>query len=260
MIVKKAYEKVGFMVFLVSLIFIYFFFFFIIENAPNSLNHITGKATDAALNLGTENDSMGPNACRELWNCTKWEPVPCPENTTQTRICYDLNNCGTIKVQPETSRICEYIPPDSGVSSKNTEQETSYDAQEIQLSPIDRIKPVIFAVGLTILTGMLGYVTFEKIRSQKRLHAEKKSPALADASMLRLVDYIRRELKHGLAEEKIRNKLLYEGWNEYIVEKAFVHLHSLTDGHYLHNPHGGIESLLKHDVKSDIKNKLKAFE
>ena len=42
-----------------------------------------------------------PKECKETWVCNEWNA--CTENK-QTRDCNDINNCGTIKNQPEKVR------------------------------------------------------------------------------------------------------------------------------------------------------------
>ena len=43
-------------------------------------------------------------SCREQWICDPWNVC---EDRTQTRECYDINNCGTTQLKPITQRECE---------------------------------------------------------------------------------------------------------------------------------------------------------
>jgi len=43
------------------------------------------------------------NTCTEKWECTEWSEC---DNGTQTRICRDVNECGTENNKPETSKTC----------------------------------------------------------------------------------------------------------------------------------------------------------
>jgi len=44
--------------------------------------------------------------CTEDWNCTEWSGCV---NETQTRVCTDLNDCGTEEDKPERSQSCEIV-------------------------------------------------------------------------------------------------------------------------------------------------------
>jgi len=44
--------------------------------------------------------------CTEDWNCTEWSGCV---NETQTRVCTDLNDCGTEEDKPEGSQSCEIV-------------------------------------------------------------------------------------------------------------------------------------------------------
>ena len=49
--------------------------------------------------------------CSEYWECSNWSE--CMPDGTQTRVCTDKNNCGTVFNKPVEIRSCEYIesPP-----------------------------------------------------------------------------------------------------------------------------------------------------
>ena len=50
----------------------------------------------------------GGGGCLVKWNCTEWGP--CLSNGIQTRICIDLNECGTDWGKPAETQECEYLP------------------------------------------------------------------------------------------------------------------------------------------------------
>lgn len=52
---------------------------------------------------------INEEVCYENWNCTDW--TNCSELGVQTRVCTDLNDCGTIEEKPSASRACTYVEP-----------------------------------------------------------------------------------------------------------------------------------------------------
>jgi hypothetical protein len=65
-------------------------------------------------------------------------------------------------------------------------------------------------------------------------------------------------MQQGFTKEQIRTKLLYEGWNEYLIQKSFSYLDSIKEP--IKEKDTGIESILKKDTKKTVHNKMKAFE
>ncbi|MEM2963759.1 MAG: lamin tail domain-containing protein [Candidatus Anstonellales archaeon] len=49
----------------------------------------------------------GGSYCSPEWNCTEWSE--CQPNGTQSRICIDLNSCGTLSGKPTEIRNCTYV-------------------------------------------------------------------------------------------------------------------------------------------------------
>ena len=47
-------------------------------------------------------------ACQEDWQCADWEPLICPRSEVQTRICLDLNECGSEDYKPNITRNCTF--------------------------------------------------------------------------------------------------------------------------------------------------------
>jgi hypothetical protein len=54
------------------------------------------------------NDGNG-DKCEEDWNCSEW--TECMPEGTKTRVCIDLNDCGTTKNKPLDSITCYYEQP-----------------------------------------------------------------------------------------------------------------------------------------------------
>jgi hypothetical protein len=196
--------------------------------------------------------------CIEMWNCTRWVPPECPRDKMQTRECYDLNRCGTEERKPEERRTCRYLPRNTGEINLTTNI-----TNVVVLSPFDPVKQpaiITFITSIFILGGLIGLVATEKIKARKKLEKEKKSTRVGDSSFLRLLDYIIKELQSGLSKEKIRNKLLYEGWNEYIIEKAFMEADSIMENKEEGNESRGIESIVEKSISDKVREKMKSFE
>ena len=76
-------------------------------------------------------------------------------------------------------------------------------------------------IAMIILLGCLVVLTAsERAKSHDNLKREKESDNLHTASFLKLVDYCRREINEGVPKERLKRNLLFEGWNEYLVDKA----------------------------------------
>jgi len=48
--------------------------------------------------------------CTENWSCNDWNPLTCPSSGEQTRLCQDLNQCGTTQFKPEETKFCTFVP------------------------------------------------------------------------------------------------------------------------------------------------------
>lgn len=57
-------------------------------------------------------DVRGSQPCVEDWTCASWMPRTCPPNATQSRRCFDANNCGTSLYMPDTQQSC--VPVEGG--------------------------------------------------------------------------------------------------------------------------------------------------
>ena len=62
--------------------------------------------------------NKGPG-CLVNWNCTSWEPEECEYGDIQTRVCIDLNNCGTNWEKPAEERDCPEEPPEEPEEEKD---------------------------------------------------------------------------------------------------------------------------------------------
>ncbi|MFH2027944.1 MAG: hypothetical protein ABIJ08_02290 [Nanoarchaeota archaeon] len=200
--------------------------------------------------------------CVESWTCSNWAPEECPSSKKQTRICNDIKKCGTTERKPPEEKTCIYNIAEQGLNVGQTRDSSGIiwdPAQTERLSPEPTsAKNIIFIVAVFILTGLLGFLGFEKVRSQKAGEEEKRSKDIENLSLIRLTDYIRRELQQGFSQEQIKSKLLYEGWNNYIIEKALSQLSSIIESA---KKESGIEAMLEEkDIKTRISNKMKAFE
>ena len=75
-----------------------------------SLLVIGAGCNNSQQNNGTNNNGSGGgnNVCTPDWQCTSWSI--CQSNSSQTRICNDLNSCEVLTGKPSESRSCTYLP------------------------------------------------------------------------------------------------------------------------------------------------------
>lgn len=66
----------------------------------------TGPKTRAQLNKLYACQVITPATCKSNWNCGNWSLC----NGQQTRICTDLNGCGTLTNEPATTQSCTQVP------------------------------------------------------------------------------------------------------------------------------------------------------
>ena len=81
------------------------------NNSLLSLQQIKIKAefkTNTASTPIINSMSLTYDSCTESWNCTDWSE--CYENETKTRICMDVNECGTFELKPSETQNCLYTP------------------------------------------------------------------------------------------------------------------------------------------------------
>lgn len=72
--------------------------------APKTTYYFALKTTDEANNSSAiSNIATATTACLESWSCTAWSD--CADGA-QTRLCTDLNSCGTTAVKPAESQSC----------------------------------------------------------------------------------------------------------------------------------------------------------
>jgi len=203
--------------------------------------------------------------CIEAWTCTDWRPNECPYSEVLTRVCSDAKRCGTTNYKPEVSKSCVYVEEievDTQLFGNNDEVFSKQGESQELLSPeedsgIDSVQIISILVSAFILGGLIGLVVYETTKSKKNLEKEKKSGDVGGSTLARLMDYIRREISQGKSEQEIRTKLLFEGWNEYIVNKAFSQLESMIE-----EAHGNdnIDTIVRKHVDKDVHDKMKAFD
>ncbi len=213
------------------------------------------KSQDITLRVGSGLNQGPGELCTEIWNCSRWAPEECPATRVQERSCEDINSCGTELRKPAESRTCSYMPEDTGII------EASADSAEIaQLSPelpMKDIKLASLIISIFVLGGLISLVVIEKNKSGLNLEKEKKKKDIETESLARLLDYIRREMNEGADKDKIRSKLLYEGWNQYLVDRAFSEVEVLKDEI---EEGSGIEAIVKESVFDKVRKKMKSFE
>jgi len=96
------------------------------------------------------------NGCTENWDCTSWTTCI---NNQQTRICTDLNDCGTEDYKPELVRIC-----DSGTTQLPEDEEEGGVAWE-QIFQDIQSKPVllfIIIISSIVIVGIISIIIINK--------------------------------------------------------------------------------------------------
>jgi len=77
--------------------------------------------------------------CTESWSCTGWSPEICPQSKIQTRVCTDVNSCGTNENRSEETRACS-LPQSAG---NFIFDEGDFPELDINASEITRIRRIL---------------------------------------------------------------------------------------------------------------------
>jgi uncharacterized membrane protein YgcG len=136
-----------------------------------------------------------PQICHTNWECTIWIPEVCPMNESQTRTCYDLNDCSKPFVHP-LERSCSYVGP---------------EVQEVSSEILDIWPYVLIIVIVLILLFLSGaikvYVVYKlllfKLRKLERLLLRK-----SQTDHQKLISNIKSHYEkiHGKHKEEIYTK------------------------------------------------------
>jgi flagellar biosynthesis/type III secretory pathway M-ring protein FliF/YscJ len=121
----------------------------------------------------------------------------------QTRVCVDLNNCGTTYNKPATSQPCQvgYQPPQQ-------EEKKKFEWWKI-LIPI----LILLIVIIGIVVGLL--VT------RKKPGLEIKQEIVQAEVPQELVEYVKNTLQQGASRKEIEEKLKQAGWPQDLIDIAF---------------------------------------
>lgn len=77
------------------------------DNLMNLFRSLALGITDADLALvGNGKNLATQPSCMPSWQCSNWSI--CSTSETQTRVCSDVNNCGSTKNKPTESQSCHY--------------------------------------------------------------------------------------------------------------------------------------------------------
>lgn len=136
------------------------------------INYANPATSTAATGGGGGDDSGGggSGSCLENWQCEEWSECI---NNLQTRICNDINNCGTIFNKPSEAELCT-INEKSAVSTldltqaddyRNEKSKKKYSLPDITaylVNPPENANPNIGAsiVFVIIIAGLFGYFYF----------------------------------------------------------------------------------------------------
>jgi len=195
----------------------------------------------------------GEAGCNENWECSAWMPNACPDNRTQIRTCDDKNNCGTEADKPAIVKICEIT-----LASRNTDDnEEGSDQTKISLemfSPSSKGSKVVIMFIMTIVfVGLFGMFIVESTKTVKKARKEKIQKSVDPTSMMRLIQYLRREISQGYTEDELKKILKNEGWNEIILEGAFAKLKEIMNAQI-----GGVHR--RYYDQENIRQVVKQFE
>lgn len=124
---------------------------------------------------GGGSSSYEPIECTENWTCTDWSV--CGEDRVQTRICTDLNACGTILEKPEIAKMCDYQQLSSPLEEDNTQQQTESESniEEPESSKgitgaviggVTSIKGIAIIIVIIIILSVL-YIIYKKKKLKK---------------------------------------------------------------------------------------------
>ena len=128
-------------------------------------------STDATRGGGDGGGSNGggSGSCLENWQCSEWSGCI---NNLQTRICNDIDNCGTIFNKPSEAELCttekstrEATEKSNENNNKKSETNNKYYLPDITgflLRPAEGTNPTIGAliVFITLIVGLFGYFYF----------------------------------------------------------------------------------------------------
>ena len=178
--------------------------------------------------------------CEPNWDCVSWSEVECI-NGLQTRTCIDLNDCGftppiSLIQQPCTEVCqenwdCEYSECDKDtltqvrISEEDLNNCGTYLDLENQCpatksctmpgpGPGGGIPNWVPWLVLGVLILAIATVVSLLLISKK---AKRKQEIPSE-----LVDYIRKASARGMSKADIKKSLLNSGWNEKIIDSAFV--------------------------------------
>ena len=131
-------------------------------------NCVTCGCPSGRLCNSTTNLCYSPTSCTENWQCGKWSKC---SNKQQTRVCTDLNNCGTTINKPYENKTCSkyrritlsgQIKTTSGICSScqismnfldstNTATTDSTGSFSISLEPSYEFDPMSYIINGTII-------------------------------------------------------------------------------------------------------------
>ncbi|MFH1211070.1 MAG: S8 family serine peptidase [archaeon] len=111
--------------------------------------------------------------CQELWQCAVWSEC---DNRVQTRVCTDMNGCGTAKKKPVVSRICgaDYTLQGDERLNKTAEPTGAAVSEVPKTVQIPRVYPYVFSKVyfygplIIILSIILAYALLKRVVLAKK--------------------------------------------------------------------------------------------
>ena len=178
---------------------------------------------DTGSNGGSSNSGSGvtqpsststpSGTCVESWVCGAWDTC---FGGTQKRTCFEEHECGTFKLKPSESKVCDTV--ETGVAPARISN---------AIPPPARTTPTVeepssFTDNFGLLIGipvalliLIALIIFFVWRSHHKVKAENFDE---------LEKYVAEEMRAGYTEEQIEQNLAQAGWQKHEVDEVFERL------------------------------------
>jgi len=148
--------------------------------------------------------------CLEAWTCTEWEPESCLQDGMQTRICADLNDCGTQLNKPSESRDCPSAGSE-GVADVTDEESVGFSWW-------------IYVIWIIILLTLIGILLKFFILKPKKPISSFPSAVITQPIInidSKLISFIKDAVSKGYKRGELTNMLKGNGWKDQDINNAF---------------------------------------
>lgn len=181
----------GLFILTVICVFLYLAFF---TGISKFKNEVIGKAVE--------------EACTEDWRCEEWSG--CADGL-KFRTCTDANDCFTEIKKPDEINICS----DGEFVAKLGMGYRFEENMGVTLIQVTLVAAIV------LIFSSLAFTLIAKEISSRKHEEEKRKEKIDDLTLIRLANYIQRELNCGYTKGQIMGKLTLEGWNKKSIDYAF---------------------------------------